>query len=69
MPATYYAKHDKTLDGMHLAMAQDLTELFESGLKVSVPFLIGTMSVWHQYKYRILYLQLGWLSMSIQAPG
>ncbi|CAE6934292.1 FAM186A [Symbiodinium sp. CCMP2592] len=36
LPASCYAKNDKTIDGLHAAIAEELTELFENGLTVQV---------------------------------
>ena len=36
LPSACYAKDDKTLDGLHAAVAQDLRDVFETGVEVMV---------------------------------
>ena len=34
LPASFYAKNDKSIDGFHECIAEDLTRLFRDGLTV-----------------------------------
>ena len=36
LPASCYAPNDKSIDGLHTAIAEELTELFENGFTVRV---------------------------------
>ena len=36
LPASCYAKNDKSIDGIHAAISEELTELFETGIRVQV---------------------------------
>ena len=41
MPASWYAKSDKTLDALNACMARNLVDLFHNGIEIEAPWLFS----------------------------